>query len=162
MEDQPVSKLRSTWLLLTLAMGISLVVASPVSADHSQFIPAADNPCGVDILLEVEHRPSDSGRAGYGDYTFTNLETGATYVQRSRGLPTETFDATTESWHITINGRVWTTLYPGEPGPSGVVQEPGLWILTNGTVEYTLDQSGALTAFSLDGTYSDLCAELSG
>lgn len=155
MEDRARNRRRSAWLILTLTIGSSLLTASPVAANDSEIIPAADNPCGVDILLE-----SEGVAMGFGNYTFTNLETDATFVQRSRGVLTETFDAATESWHIEIRGRIWTPLYPGEPGPSGVVQEPGLWIVTYGTLQYTLDNDGALTAFSLDGTYTDVCAEL--
>lgn len=72
-----------------------------------------------------------------------------------------TFDASTESYHITVIGRIWTQVYPGEPGPSGVVQEPGLELLTYGKLEFTLDGNGALIAFSLKGTCTDLCEELS-
>jgi hypothetical protein len=151
-----------TGLLLTLVAALSLFAASPVAAaDYSEIMPADENPCGVDILLEVDFLPTDRAPIGYGDITFTNLETGATYVQRSRYLETWTFDASTESWHATTLGRKWIPLYPGEPGPSGVVQEPGLWILTYGKLEGTLTDNDVLTAFSLKGTYTDLCAELS-
>jgi hypothetical protein len=150
-------------LLMILVTALSLLTASPtVAADDREFIPAADNPCGVDILLESQDSPrnTDHARAGYKNYTFTSVETGATFVQRSRGVPTFTFDASTETWEVTIFGRIWLTLFPGEPGPSGVVQEPGLWISTHGVLKYTLTNEDVLIAYSLKGSYTDICAEL--
>lgn len=152
-----------TWLrvlLLTLATGVFLVAASPASADHSFIIPASDNGCAVDLKVEATHG-SGHARIGYGDITFTNLETGATYLQRSRYRMTETYDPSTNSWHVEIRGNIWHAVYPGEPGPSGVVQEPGLELLVSGRLNVTFDSNGAVTAFSLRGTYDDLCALLS-
>jgi hypothetical protein len=146
-------------LLLVLATGIFFFAASPASADHSFILPASDNGCAVDLKLEAEHG-SGTARIGYGDITFTNRETGATYLQRSRYISTETFDPSTRSWHINVKGNIWMPLYPGEPGPSGVVQEPGLELLVSGTLDYTLNRKGILTSFSLVGTYNDLCALL--
>jgi hypothetical protein len=148
-------------LAIVLAAGLSLFAAAPVAAaDLSFFSPAAENPCGVDILVEADFLPTDRARLGYGDITFTNLETGATFLQRSRHTDRVTYVASTQSWDVTVVGRIWTPIYPGEPGPSGIVQDPGLWIVTDGKLEYTLDQNDALTAFSLQGSYADVCVEL--
>ncbi len=43
-----------------------------------------------------------------------------------------------------------------------MVQEPGVELLLSGTVNMTFDENWAVTAFSLNGTYTDLCAKLSG
>ena len=149
-------------LLMILVTALSLLTASPAAAaDDPEFIPAADNPCGVDILVEAEGSPrqTDRARAGYALYTITNLESGATFVQRSRGVLTETFDGSTETWQLTVQGRFWWESFPGEPGPSGVVEEPGLWISIHGVLEVTLSGDTA-TAFALRGSYRDICAEL--
>lgn len=42
--------------------------------------------------------------------------------------------------------------------PTGVVEEPGLWILTYGELEYTLDGNDVAIAFSLKGTHT-ICAQ---
>lgn len=150
------------WLgvLLALATGVFLVAPWPASASHSFIIPASDNGCEVDLKVEATHG-SGHARIGYGDITFTNLETGATYLQRSRYSLTETYDPSTDSWDVEINGNIWHSLFSGEPGPSGVVQEPGLELLVSGKLELTFDSNDAVTAFSLNGTYDDLCALLS-
>ena len=148
-------------LLLLLATGIFLFEATPASADHSFIIPASDNGCAVDLKVEAEHGSgAASTRIGYGDITFTNLETGATYLQRSRYTSTATFDPSTKSWHVTITGNVWMALFPGDAGPSGVVRDPGLELLVSGTLEFTLNRKDVVTSFSLTGTYDDLCALL--
>ncbi len=159
--DYRVRRRRGIRLLLTLVTGTSLLAASPAGADHSFTIPASENGCAVPLQVEAEHG-ADRVPIGYGDITFTNLETGATYLQRSRYTGTETYDPSTQSLHVTIKGRIWHAVFPGEPGPSGVVQEPGLELLLSGKVNVTFDENGVLTAFSLDGTYTDLCEKLSG
>jgi hypothetical protein len=148
---------------MALIIGLSLLTASPAAAaDESEFIPADDNPCGVDILIESEDSPrqTDRARAGYAKYTITNLDTGATFVQRSRGVPTATFHPSSETWEVTIFGRYYIALYPGEPGPAGVVEEPGLWISIHGVLEFTMTTDEVVVEFSLDGSYIDVCAEL--
>lgn len=148
-------------LVLVLAIGIVLLSATPASAYHSFTIPARDNGCGVDLKVEAEHGSGGaSTRIGYGDITFTNLETGATYLQRSRYTATSTYDESTKSWDVHITGNIWMALYPGEAGPSGVVQEPGLELLVSGTLEFTVTRKDVVTYFSLTGTYDDLCALL--
>jgi len=147
------------WALLTLSTAIVLSPSAPARADHSFTLPASDNGCGVDLRVEAEHGSGRaSSRIGYGDITFTNLETGATYLQRSRYTETETFDPSTGSTHIQILGNIWIALYPGEPGPSGVIQEPGAELLVSGRLTITFDENFVVTAFSLNGTYDDLCA----
>jgi hypothetical protein len=140
------------------AIGIFLSAASPATAAELSFtLPARDNGCAVDLQVDVD----SVGPGGPANITITNLATGASYLQRSRYTETVTFDPTTRSEHIEVIGNKWIRLYPGEPGPDGVVREPGAELLVSGTLEYTLDRKGVLTAFSLNGTYDDLCALLS-
>ena len=145
-----------------LVSAITLITASPAWAYHDIIIPADQNGCGFDLHAQADHLP-DVARApiGYGDITFTNLETGATYLQHSRYTATETVDPKTRSVHVTIIGRIWFELYPGDQGPSGEVREPGLDLLFSGTIEFTVNREGVITAFSHAGTYQDLCALLS-
>jgi len=141
---------------------ITLVAASPAWAFHDFIIPADENGCGFDLHVQADHLP-DRARApiGSGDITFTNLETGATYLQHSRYTATETVDPATGSVHVTIIGRIWIEFYPGDQGPSGEVQEPGLDLLFSGTIEFTVNENDVFTAFSNTGEYKDLCALLS-
>jgi hypothetical protein len=145
-----------------LVSAITLIAASPVWAHHDIIIPADENACGFDLRAQADHLP-DVARApiGFGDITFTNLETGATYLQHSRYTATEAVDPETGSVHVKIIGRIWFELYPGDQGPSGEVQEPGLDLLLSGTMEFTVNGENVITAFSLRGTHQDLCAFLS-
>jgi hypothetical protein len=153
-------KRKRIWVLLTAATGIVLSTASPARAFHSFTIPASENGCAVDLQVESEHL-TDRVPIGNGDITMTNLDTGATYLQRSRYTETVTFDASTGSQQIELVGNIWIQLFPGDAGPSGVVQEPGAELLVSGRLNFTLNEQGVLTAFSLNGMYQDLCALLS-
>lgn len=141
---------------------IMLIAATPVWAYHDIVIPADENGCGFDLRGQADHLP-DVARApiGFGDITFTNVETGATYLQHSRYTASETVDPETGSVHVTIIGRIWFELYPGDQGPSGEVQEPGLDLLFSGAMEFTVNGENVITAFSHRGTYQDLCTLLS-
>ena len=160
MSEHRGHKRRHISSVAVLVTAISLFAVSPALAFHSFTIPASQNGCGVDLQVDAEHL-SDRVPIGNGDITITNLETGATYLQRSRYSATETFDPSTKSFHVSITGRIWIALYPGDQGPSGEVQEPGAEFLFSGTVEFTYNKRGVITAFSYEGEYSDLCAELS-
>jgi hypothetical protein len=142
--------------LLAVTTGLFLSAASPATAADSEVIPAAENGCGVDLGLSVARE--SQARIGYGDATITNLDNGATYVQRSRHVDTETYDPTTGNLYVTIRGKYWLALYPGDAGPSGVVQEPGAELLLSGRLSYTFStRENLVTAVSIEGTYQDLC-----
>lgn len=50
---------------------------------------------------------------------------------------------------------------PRGPGPSGEVEWPGAMLVFYGTVEFILDlETNRFPAFSLEGHYVDVCAEL--
>ena len=112
-------------------------------------IPASDNGCAVDLEVSVGGHDHQA-RIGTGDITITNLENGVTYLQRSRHVDTETFDPITGNWNVTVRGKIWFPLYSGEPGPSGVVQEPGAELLLSGNLSYTVTSENVLTAFSFE------------
>jgi hypothetical protein len=143
-----------------LVAGISLSAASPAWAFHDFIIPARENGCGVDLHVQAEHL-TDRVPIGNGDITITNLDTGASYLQRSRYTLTETVDPKTRSVHVTTIGRIWIALFAGDEGPTGVVQEPGLELLFSGTTEATFNKKNVITSFSYTGEYQDLCALLS-
>ena len=141
---------------------MTLVAASPAWAFHDFIVPADENGCGFDLQVQADHLPDRARtRIGNGDITITNLETGATYLQHSRYTAIETMDPKTKSVHVTITGRIWLAFYPGDQGPTGVVQEPGLELLFSGTIEFTVNRKEVFTAFAYTGEYQDLCALLS-
>ena len=89
---------RSTHFSMILVTALSLLTTSPAkAAAFSEFSPASDNPCSVDILIEADFLPNDRSPLGYGDITFTNLETGVSYLQRSRHTDRFAFDEATTS-----------------------------------------------------------------
>ena len=95
--------------------------------------------------------------------TLTNLETGDTFQQSSRFQVTETFDPETNTVFDKIDGRVFVNFRPGDQGPFGEVEEPGLLLSVIGDQELTFDADTALlTSYSLDGTATDICALISG
>ncbi len=142
--------------LLAVNTGSFVSAASPATAEDSELIPASDNGCAVDLEVSVGGHDHQA-RIGTGDITITNLDNGATYLQRSRHVDTETFDPLTGNWNVTVRGNLWFPLYSGEPGPSGVVQQPGAELLLSGKLRYTVTSENVLTAFSFEGTYQDLC-----
>ena len=95
--------------------------------------------------------------------TLTNLETRDTFQQSSRFQVTETFDPETNTVFDEIDGRVFVNFRPGDQGPFGEVEEPGLLLSVIGDQELTFDADTALlTSYSLDGTATDICALISG
>jgi hypothetical protein len=90
------------------------------------------------------------------------MDTAASYFQPSRYHPTETIDFESNTAVVELNGRIWTTFFPGDQGPNGEVEEY-LQYEFRGTQEYTIDlDTGLFFAFSYQGTYVDICAALAG
>jgi hypothetical protein len=158
---------RPVRLAVVLAIGITLIAAPAASADHTWVTPAGEG-CSFDVLLEATHLPeagrNDHSPVAWGDGTLTNLDTGATYFYRVRYLTTETFDPVTDTWLVEHQGRRFINFYPGDQGPNGLVEEPGLYLAFSGSIQYTTSEAAAwlFTSFSYQGTYVDVCAELSG
>jgi hypothetical protein len=85
--------------------------------------------------------------------TLTNPETGDTFQQSSEYQITETFDPETNAYFDEIDGRIFVSFWPGDQGPFGEVEEPGLLLSVIGHQEWTYDaDTGLVTSYSLDGT----------
>lgn len=93
--------------------------------------------------------------------TFTNLDTGKTLVHRSRFMFVEHPSSVEGQVAFESSGQWFMTLLPGDQGPNGLVEYPGLLLSINGHVRITMDTSTFVyTSFSLNGTATDLCAAL--
>jgi hypothetical protein len=150
-------------LAMVLAVGITVLATPAASADHSLVMPAGEG-CSFDVLAQADHLPEparDRNPVGFGNITFTNLDTGTTYLQRSRHIPTEIFDPETNTLWIAEKGRIFIQFLPGDQGPNGVVDEPGALLAFSGSIQLTWDlDTNFYTEFSYEGTFIDLCAKL--
>jgi len=132
------------------------------------FVMPAGFGCSFDVLASPEGKSYitefDDRRMVISNayVTFTNLDSGTTYVQHSTYKVTETLlDA--DRLGIVADGRIFFQLYPGDSGPFGTVGGDGALYLMEGTSTSTLDLGTfILTSFSFKGTATDLCALLAG
>jgi hypothetical protein len=163
-----MSKLRGGRRIQALARlmvvgAISLLAASPASASDFFVVLRAGQGCAFAVGVE----PGDATPTikelpvGAADITFTNVDTGATYLWRSRYTSSETFDPSTKSFHYVVIGNFWEGFMPGDQGPWGKVAKPGAELLFSGQLDYTRNRNDVITSFSYTGTYLDLCALLS-
>jgi hypothetical protein len=160
-----------------IALGLALVVAAPAAAAQptrsvyglSPFTISADAACP----FAVEAQPS-SGFSAYtvfsdgrlmgsvhakGDYV--NAETGARYPTLDNFSFVQTYDPTTGSIHVVLEGQAADSFLPGDTGPFGTVGAHGAFYDFVGRITFTIDASGATTQFSWVGTATDICAALS-
>ena len=156
-------RVRSIRLATVIAIGITLLAVPAASAEEGFVLPAGQG-CSFDVHVEEGPSPDTGGDrnpVGSGNIIFTNLESGATYLQRSRHIGTETFDPDTNTVQVEERGRIFIWFYPEDQGPNGVVGEPGAVLAFSGPLQYTLDLDTELfLSFSYEGTYIDICAEL--
>ena len=103
----------------------------------------------------------DDGRTrliGHASPTFTNLETGASIVHKSRYYNSFVYDPVVNDVYIEVSGRVFFSFLPGDEGPNGTVGSPGALIGFAGDIEATFDlDTGLLVSFEHEGTSKDLC-----
>jgi hypothetical protein len=93
--------------------------------------------------------------------TLTNVDTGVSLVHRSR-FSGATVPLGDGLFSETTSGRFFIAVTAGELGPFGIVQEPGLFLSLQGTLEVIIDtEAGAITQVNFHGRSSDLCAALS-
>lgn len=173
---------RRPWQLATLAAVVMAVsVAAPaLSATPAKslsepsehwFIPAGFG-CSFDVLVEpaakewskVTHLDDGSMRVTHhGNTTFTNWDSGASFLHAARFQRTVTQDTTSNTLLATMHGRVNINLWPGDIGPYGIVAEPGLLVAVRGSIRSTFDLgTGSYTAFEVSGYVTDVCAMLDG
>ena len=100
-------------------------------------------------------------RVAHANVTFTNLDTGTSYFQKSRFQETDVYDEATNTVFSEASGRFYTQFYPGDQGPFGEVGENGALYLFDGSNSITFDPDTEVYAsFSYTGTVTDLCAIL--
>jgi hypothetical protein len=169
------------------ALLIALLAAAPIAAPVAgaekpirtprpipdpSVIPAGLG-CAFDVL--VDHRPVGGGGAGIfeladgrtvlfgnADLTFTNLDTGKTYIWHSDYRELDTFPDADTALGV-FSGKVFSSFFPGDQGPFGEVGENGAIFGFTGKTSFTLDLNTFLyTGFSNQGTVTDICAALTG
>lgn len=100
---------------------------------------------------------------GHAEPTVTNLETGDSFLQRTRAKITQTVDPEANEVLFEISGRILINLYPGDQGPFGEVGEDGLVASVIGHQRFTADlDTEVVTSYSLDGQATDVCPLTSG
>ena len=74
-------------------------------------------------LLGIDTSFSDGRftRVAHANVTFTNLDTGTSYFQKSRFQETDVYDEATNTVFSEASGRFYTQFYPGDQGPFGEV-----------------------------------------
>lgn len=137
-------------------------------AEFSFIVPDNESPCPFAILVEADSSVglgwefSDGHLASTNvlSATFTNLETGTTYVHRSdyHSLLTLAADGTE---HVVINGMFWAGFLEGDQGPEGEVGPGGAAYFLDGRQSYVYNPStDAVTSFEFVGRAVDSCEVL--
>ena len=183
MEARNVRKLRLTRTArgAVIAVALALVVAAPAAADqptrtvtHPQdggIISAQESGCGFAVAVGAD----PNARVTVTDFsdgtevieanttrTLTNVLNGKTYLRINRYHDVERFDAANGVYRGTQIGQSTWSFWPGDMGPYGLVQAPGLGLHFVGTIWYTWDpNANAITEFAFKGTIEDVCALLS-
>jgi hypothetical protein len=160
--------------VLSLLAGPAAAITKPTRTVITPEPEGVSWPAGVVCEFAVQGVPDDRARQaitdfadgrsitiGHGSPTLTNVETGTSLVHRSSYKVTEIYDPIGHEFLVEISGRIFIVLFEGEPGPSGEVGSDGALLSLVGHVQFTVDVSGSITSFSLDGTSTDLCALLS-
>ena len=94
--------------------------------------------------------------------TLTNVATGATFLSKYSFHDMSRFDAANGVYRGEESGEFILAFYPGDMGPYGLVQAPGLGLHFDGTVWYAWDvNANATTEFAYSGKIIDVCALLS-
>ena len=180
MHQRSGNRMRSTVLAVTIVAALALfVVPTGLAAKPTRTVFEPQPfviPAGLGCSFDVEARPGDGARAaltefsdgrtvlhGHATSTLTNLETGATFAQRTRAKVTDTFDPEANEIVEEISGRIFIGFFPGDQGPSGLVEEPGAVLSVIGHQRLTYDaDTFVITSYSLNGKATDICAQLSG
>jgi hypothetical protein len=164
-----------------IALLLALVVAAPAAAAQPTrtvthpadggIISAQESGCGFAVTVGAD----PNARVTVTDFsngtevieanttrTLTNVLNGKTYLRLNRYHDVEWFDATTGLIRGVQTGQSTWSFWPGDMGPYGLVQAPGLGLHFVGTVSYTWDpNANAITEFAIKGTIEDVCALLS-
>ena len=140
---------------------------------ESVFAPAGEFCPSFDVTGDFSHPFRGSqimfkdGRDvthGVGTGTWTNAETGESFVQRSRYMLVERYVEEANDVQVEITGRFMIGFLPGDIGLDGsVVPEISTYSVV-GHQTFTLDlDTFLITAYALDGqVIADICAVLAG
>jgi hypothetical protein len=136
------------------------------------FVVPAGFGCSFDLGIDPDEKSGQAitefsdGRIqiiGHGTATVTNLETGDSFVQRSRYREIDTYDPVANDLLIEITGRYLLGLFPGDQGPFGEVGENGgaFRVIGHQTFTVDLDSDELVTSYSLNGQATDICPLIS-
>ncbi len=121
--------------------------------------------CGFAELAEVRVGGIDwefsDGRlvsVNVADIQITNLDTGTSYLQKSRYHSTTTILPDGKEL-VEIDGRFWVAFVEGDVGPDGQVVGPGgAEYFVSGRQTFVYDpKRDAITSYSLTGEATDAC-----
>ena len=164
-----------------IALVLALIVSAPVAAAQptrvrfdligSGIFPADESGCGFAVSREW----LPGARVTVTDFsdgtevteqrsmaTLTNVASGATFLRKQSLHDVERPDAANGVIRSIQSGEFTWGLLPGDMGPYGLVEAPGLGIHFDGTVWYTWDlNANGVTESAYKGTVTDVCAALS-
>lgn len=156
---------RSILFAAIVALGLAFSLSTSTLGAEPDIIPAGFG-CSFDVLVEPEQKDGAAAAhmpIGFGNITLTNMDTGASILTKSRYTLTETVDPDTNQVFVEIKGRFLLVLWPGDQGPLGEVQEPGMLIRVVGDTRFTADlETEVVTAFAIKGHVTDMCVLLAG
>lgn len=176
-------RIRTAAASLMVAAGlVGVVAAQPSAAKPTRTVVGSQGgliEAGFGCSFDVQIQPSENARQaitefsdgrvqtiGHAEWTLVNVETGDSFHQISRYKKTETFDPVADEIVDEISGRFFVNFFPGDQGPSGLVEEPGAVLSVIGHQRFTIDPDPdpfVVTSYSLDGRVAtDICAALSG
>jgi hypothetical protein len=155
-------------LLVVVPAALGAKPTRTVVASEPFVIPAGLG-CAFDVLGEPEPDARQAitefsdGRIqtiGHGSGTLTNAENGESFDVRSRYKETET-PLGEGLVRFEISGRIFISFFPGDQGPFGEVEEPGLLLEVIGHQRITAEADTLVfTSYSLNGQATDICAQI--
>ena len=144
--------------------------AGPTEPPESVFSPAGETCPSFGVIGDFSGPFSGSEKVlrdgrfinhNVGTGTWTNPETGKSFVQRSRYMLVDRYIEDTNELEIDITGRFMISFIPGDIGPEGTVVTEISTYSVIGHQSITLDFDTFLwTSYSLDGQIVDVCAQL--
>jgi hypothetical protein len=175
MAEWPDNRRRSTALVAVVGAALALIAAPPaLGAKPTKTVFPAEGfviPAGEGCASAVEEQVPEGttvvikefsdGRIvthGNSEPTLRKLDTGDSFVQKSRATVTETYDPETNDVLVEISGRIFVSFLPGEQGPFGEVGANGALFSVIGHQQLTFDlDSNLTTSYSLNGQAIDIC-----
>jgi len=159
---------RGILLLSTILLALAVVpAATAVKPKHDPIPPDADQTlaaCGFPVLVHVDG-PEISSMFFDKEYnqvkqierfpgqtaTLTNLDTGKSITVSDSG---------SSQARLGRDGSLTVSIMGHGPVPDFVSDEPGLWYLDGGRVQFVVDADDNLTSLTIMGTVLNLCDQL--